>query len=314
MKEYVHIQKVENYTHQEVRGGLEKIFSAFGGAEQFAKPNQKVLIKPNVICKRFEAQTHPIVVVETAKIFKEIGSAVYIGDSPAWGSFISACRSSGLYELAQKENIPLVELSTIKRVSNPDGGYYRKLTVAKEALDADVIINVPKLKTHQQLILTAGVKNMFGVVPGKLKAWWHFHAGRHNDNRFAIMVLQTHNLLKPAFTIIDAIDAMEGSGPINGNLRHIGLLIGSSCAISAEFAACRIIDFDPANLPIIQAAHTLKMIPDEIVYTGIDPESVKIKDFKFPELIPICFSLPRVIKSTTKQIIIKTKEIFQRLV
>ena len=242
MKVTTYLSAVDGYHVETVHTGLTEMLSGLGGIDRFVRPGQSVLIKPNIIAKRFESQTHPVVSVELAKLVREVGGKVFIADSPAWGSLIGNARKSGLLQLARENGISLFELRNGRR--------YNHLRFSSQALDADVIINVPKLKTHQMLKLSAGIKNMFGCVPGKLKAWWHFKAGRSDDDRFARMLVETYRLLSPALTIIDAIDAMEGRGPISGTLRHLGVLIGSPDGFAAETVACELVGCDPETIPV----------------------------------------------------------------
>ncbi len=302
----VHIVKTDEYKPELLRESLERIFSAFGGIENIIKPNQRVIVKPNLIAKRFESQTNPVLTVELARMSKQAGADVIIADSPAWASIKYNAKHSGLLKLADKCDIPIRQLSKPLIVNNPQAKYFHRLIISKDALNADIIINVPKLKTHQQLKLSGGIKNMFGCVPGKLKAWWHFKGTQGNDeSKFAVMIVETCLLLKPAFTIVDAIDAMEGFGPISGSLRHIGALIGSPNPVAADVVSARLVNCEIESVPILQATKKLGLSPDnfdEIDLTGDDIEQLIVKDFDFPELIPIRFSLVRVAKSIAKQI------------
>ncbi len=297
---------VKHYTPDAVRAGLQEILAALGGLDQYVRTGQRVLIKPNLIDRRPNSQTNAIVIVELAKLVRELGAMPVIADSTAWHSVITNAKTSGLYQLTLENDIPLFELRQPRRMKAGN----RHLTVSQQALDADVILNVPKLKTHQQLKLTAGIKNMFGCVPGKRKALWHFRAGAI-PLHFGRMLVETYQLLKPAITIIDAIDAMEGSGPINGPLRRLGALIGSNDGFAAELVACELVNCDPMTLVTMQAAREMNLGPrnlTEVNRLGADINSLKVSDFKFPDLHPLWFSFPRVTKSTLKQLWLLLKE------
>jgi uncharacterized protein (DUF362 family) len=301
---------VDDYSPPAVRAGLTAMIDALGGWSTFLRAGQRVLIKPNLIARRFESQTHPVLIIELAKIVRERGGDVAVADSPAWNSLENNARSSGLLQMAADNGIPLFEFKGSRRLDTPNAGSYRHLRVAKQACQADVIINVPKLKTHQQLKLTAGIKNMFGCVPGKSKALWHLRAGGRRLD-FGRMLVETFLALKPALTVIDAIDAMEGKGPINGPARHLGALIGSADGFAAELAACELVGCDPADLVTVQAARELAVGPkdlSQVQLLGADLAKLKVHDFKFPTLVPVGFSLPRVIKSTLKQLWLLQKE------
>ncbi len=301
-----YIIKISEYNPDLLRASLERIFKAFGGISNVIKSDWRVIVKPNLIAKRFESQTNPVLTVEIAKMIKETGANVIIADSPAWASIRYNARHSGLLELAEQADIPVRQLSKPKKVENPKGKYFRTLIISEDALKADAIINVPKLKAHQQLKLSGAVKNMFGCVPGKLKAWWHFHATSSDDeSRFPIMIVETCEMLRPVFTIVDAIDAMEGFGPISGPLRKIGALIGSHNPIAADIVSAKLVNCELDSLPVLVAARHLGLKPvnfDEIELSGDTIDTICVEDFEFPELIPIRFSLVRVAKSVAKQL------------
>lgn len=307
----VYVAGVKDYAPEAVRAALIEMIAALGGMEKFVKKGRRVLIKPNLIARRFESQTHPVVIVETAKLFRDFGARVAIADSTAWNSVLENARNSGLLQLAEKNAIPIYELKQPRKILIKEN---RTLVISQDALDADVIISIPKLKTHQQLKLTAGIKNMFGCVPGKRKAMWHFRAGGE-PNHFGRMLVRTYQLLKPALTIIDAIDAMEGKGPINGPSRRLGALIGSPDGFAAELAACELVNCDPRDLLIMQTARAMQLGPrdlSDVRLLGTDLTSLKVTDFKFPTLVPIGFSLPRVCKSVLKQAWLLGKEKFKK--
>jgi uncharacterized protein (DUF362 family) len=306
-----YIAEVDNYSPEAVRAGLEEMIGSLGGMRRFVQQGQRVLIKPNLIAKRFESQTNPVVVVEVAKLALACGAEVGIADSTAWHSAMTNAKSSGLLAMAEANGIPVYELKRPRKIRQK--GRYQTLTVASEALEADVIINVPKLKAHQQLKLSAGIKNMFGCVPGKRKAVWHLRAGGHEPD-FGRMLMQTFLHFKPVLTIIDAIDAMEGKGPINGTLRHVGAIVGSESGLAAEVTACELINCDPMSLVTMQAAKEMGLGPtslDQIELLGAELNKLKIDDFYFPPKMPIGFSLPRVVKSIVKQIWLLQKEKFE---
>jgi uncharacterized protein (DUF362 family) len=183
------------------------------------------------------------------------------------------------------------------------------LRIATAALEADKIINLPKLKAHQQLGATFAIKNMFGCVCGKQKAVKHFSLGK-SYHRFCKMLIGIHQLLKPVFTIVDGVVAMEGKGPINGNARNLGVIVGGIDPIACELICSQIVNFDPENLPIIQTAKRLNFgctDIDRIEVIGDEYADLICKDFQPAEQTPLDFSFLRIAKSLTKQIIFLTR-------
>ena len=200
----------------------------------------------------------------------------------------------------------------VKQLNNPKWSKIsernRKVGISSAALDADVIINLPKFKTHQQLVATFAVKNMFGCIAGKRKALWHFTRGKTEE--FCKLLIEIYKYLSPALTIIDGIQAMDGRGPIRGRTRDLGWLITGQDPIACETICSEIVAIDPAILPILTQARAMSFgCPDrEQIHTVGDDYSQSITtDFQLPDLVPVRFSLLHVCKSVCKQIILLTK-------
>jgi len=189
------------------------------------------------------------------------------------------------------------------------GTHGTKVGLSSIALDANVIINMPKFKTHQQLVATFAVKNMFGCVSGKRKALWHFAKGKNADD-FCELLIEIFKFLKPALTIIDAVTVMDGPGPIKGRARPLGYLVGGTEPIACEAICCKLVNIKPEDLPIIKTARKMQFgcsDPDKIEILGANfPERV-CTDFKLAEPIPLRFSLLHVCKSICKQILLIAK-------
>ncbi|MEW6456174.1 MAG: DUF362 domain-containing protein [Acidobacteriota bacterium] len=254
-KSKVVIEKCENYKYDEVRKSIDKIFSEFEDLSQIIKRGDKVLIKPNLLSAHPPEEavtTHPIIVdIILEKIVKE-GGIPFIGDSPSIGNLMVVAQKAGIKKVADKFGIPIKEFIRAVEVDNKEGEF-KKLEIAKEAIEVDKIINLAKLKTHTQMVLTLGVKNMFGVVPGKRKTEWHLRAGT-NNNFFASVLLDVYRATKPVFTIVDGIVGMDGDGPANGNARKIGLLFGGEDAVSIDKVVSHFIGLKDEELFILEAA------------------------------------------------------------
>ena len=189
-----------------------------------------------------------------------------------------------------------------------------KVGISSIALDADVIINLPKLKSHQQLVATFAVKNMFGCVSGKRKALWHFAKGK-NDTDFCELLIGIFKFLNPALTIIDGVVAMDGPGPIKGRARPLGWLIGGTEPIACETICCKLVGIKPEELPIIKTARQMGFGCSEVDKIKIIGDNLAdvCTDFEPAELIPIRFSLPHVCKSICKQILLLGKAAVKRI-
>jgi uncharacterized protein (DUF362 family) len=299
-----------DYNPSVITEALKKQFELLGGLEKFVRPGDTVLLKPNFIAprsRRHATQTHPTVIIETARLLKDFGARPFVGDSPAWGNVFSCVRALRLEEPLKKLSVPVKQLDKPRKCII--GAKNTKVGISSVALDADVIINLPKFKSHQQLIATFAVKNMFGCVSGKRKPLWHFRKGG-DTNDFCEFLIDIFKFLSPALTIIDGVIAMDGPGPIRGRSRPLGWLIGGTDPIACETICAKLVDIDPEEMPIIKTARQRGFgcsDPAEIKIAGDDFPQDICTDFQLPRLIPIRFSLPHVCKSICKQILLLAK-------
>lgn len=294
-----------DYGRPAIGDAMERQFRLLGGLEKFVKPGDSVLLKPNFIAprsRRHATQTDPAVVIEAARLLKDFGAKPFVGDSPAWSNVFACVKALKLDEPLEKMGVP------VKQLDSPTnciiGRRQTSVGISSIALDADVIMNLPKFKSHQQLGATFAVKNMFGCVAGKRKALWHFAKGK-NPHDFCELLIDIYRHLKPALTLIDAVTAMDGAGPIRGRARPLGWLIGGTDPIACETICAGLVNIDPETLPIIKTAKQIGFGCSDrgkIQIAGDDFPRETCTDFELPDLIPIRFSLLQVCKSICKQI------------
>lgn len=175
-----------------------------------------------------------------------------------------------------------MELCDPVATPTPEGSVYRRLDLARQAVEADVIINLPKLKTHCMMLLTMGVKNLFGAIVAQRKSEWHFAIGQDRE-LFAGLLLDIHATLAPALTILDGVWAMEGKGPSNGEAKHVGLIAASSDALALDLHLAKLLGAPDELFPLRQAAIRRGLInpePPEVVGDVIEP----VRDFNLPDL------------------------------
>jgi uncharacterized protein (DUF362 family) len=281
-----------------------------GGLERFVKAGDTVLLKPNFIAPkpRHQAtQTDPTVILETARLLKDFGARPFVGDSPAWSNVFACVKALRMADELKELGVPVKQLDKPKACRI--GMMSTSVGLSSVALDADVIINLPKFKTHQQLVATFAVKNMFGCVTGKRKAIWHFAKGKREGD-FCRMLIDIYRFVNPVVTIIDAVTVMDGPGPIRGRARPLGYLIGGTDPMSLERVCCKLVNLDPQELPIVRTAKRIgfgSWDDENIEILGDDLPEEPCTDFELPELIPIRFSLLHVCKSIGKQILLLTK-------
>ncbi|MBN1392443.1 MAG: DUF362 domain-containing protein [Sedimentisphaerales bacterium] len=307
--EIVSLTRCDDYSQPKIARAIARQFELLGGLEKFVTPGDTVLLKPNFIAPRprhCATQTDPAVLIETARLLKDFGARPFIGDSPAWGNVFACIKALKLEDDLKRLSIPVRQLNKPKRCRI--GAKNIEVGISSVALDADVIINMPKFKTHQQLVTTFAVKNMFGCVSGKRKALWHFAKGKTAD-RFCKLLIEIYKFLNPVLTIIDAVTVMDGPGPIRGRARPLGYLLGGTDPFALEVICSTLVNIKPEDISIIRTAKQMGLnCPDanDIKILG-DPLPQPCMDFELPQLIPIRFSLPHVCKSICKQILILAK-------
>lgn len=304
----VSLIRANSYERQVLRASLETLLEPLGGMGAFVKEGDRVLLKPNLLTSGRlgkECITRPELVYCVAQLVREVGGKPFFGDSPAFGSAMGVARANGYLPMMEELNLPVVEFHGQRYETGSSA--FNHLRLCKEAMDADVVINLPKLKSHMQLTLTMGVKNLFGCVPGKMKAWWHMEAGK-DENRFAEMLVETARAIAPDLTILDGIIGHEGNGPSGGEPRQLNILGASSDVFALDRAIVDILNVEPALVPTVAAGERLGLSPQlaDIHFPHQQPLELQVMDWKLPDaLVPIDFGMPRVIKSTFKHLYIR---------
>jgi len=304
----VSLIRATSYGTQVLRQSLEAVVAPLGGISAFVKRGDRVLLKPNLLTgarPTKECTTRPELVACVAQMVQDVGGQPFLGDSPAFGSAKGVVKANGCLPLLEELGVPVVELHGQRYPTQ--GGEFNRLLLSKEVMDADVIINLPKVKSHVQLTLTLGVKNLFGCVPGKMKAWWHMEAGKDRD-RFGTMLVETARTINPDLTLLDGIIGHEGRGPSGGEPRQLGILGASPQVFALDRAVVELLGVNPGDVPTVDQSIRLGLCPDlnEIHFPQATPKELKVTDWRLPdELIPIDFGLPRVMKSTFRHLYIR---------
>jgi ferredoxin len=183
-----------------------------------------------------------------------------------------------------------------KSVSVDIGAPFGNIEIAEDALAADVLINCPKLKTHCQMLMTLGVKNMFGCVVGLRKPEWHFRTGVDRE-LFARLLVQIYATVKPDITILDGILAMQGQGPgRSGKPCELNVLMVSDDAVALDMTVCKMLGMEPDNLLTNRIASERGLAPEY----EIEGDLPQIKDFRLPLMVPLIFGPPALHRTARK--------------
>ena len=162
-----------------------------------------------------------------------------------------------------------------------------------------MIINLPKFKTHSLTLLTLGVKNLFGCIPGPRKALWHLKAGEDRKT-FAQILVDIYQIIQPSLTILDGIVGMEGNGPNSGRPIPLGLILASGDSLSLDQIVCDLLGISRESLLTNRVAFEQGMGKDEIEVLGERVEDVKISNFQFPTLSQPDWNLPGFLRKALK--------------
>jgi len=302
MKSSVSIVRCQNYDEDEVLKGLRQAIDLIGGIEHFVPKGNRVLLKPNLLYGKPAEKavtTHPSIVKGMIKIVREGGGVPFIGDSPAVGGLLRTAEKAGIKRVADEMNCPLVEFD--RPVLSPKGAgkHFKQLEIDQAIVEVDVIINLPKWKTHGNTLLTLGVKNLFGCIPGPRKALWHLRAGE-NHKLFAEVLVDLYQMVKPSLTVLDGIVGMEGNGPNSGHPIPLGLILASNDALSIDQVVCDLLGISRKALLTNRVALEQGIGRDGIDVLGERVEDVRIPHFQFPPLSGADWNLPGFIRKALK--------------
>lgn len=293
-KPKVALVNCSGYEEREVKESLSRGFDLIGGLENVIAPNSKVLIKPNLMGPfppKKCATTNPTVIKYLSFFLKEINCDVFIGDSPGGVSYDmeEVFEITGMNKIAFETRAKILNLSSFPVVTKRiDNLALPEIHISKVIEEIDVIISVPKLKTHSLTFFTGAMKNMFGLVPGFYKTY--IHKRLPTNWKMSEGLVEIYNTLRPDLVVIDAIVGMEGRGASGGEPRKIGALIVSEDGVAADAIAAYLIGYNPVEIPMLQIAQdkgvgiaTVK----EIEVKGEDKDSIVVSDFKKPKSVEL---------------------------
>ena len=295
----ISLQGCGGYGENLLRERLVALLQPLGGIERFVRPGQRVLLKPNLLAgKPPEAAvtTHPALVKLVTELVRGAGAEVMVGDSPGIGSFERVAEKSGIRKAVESAGGQLIPFGETRSVGS--FGTFRQLELATAYLDADVIINLPKLKTHEMMTLTCAVKNLYGTVVGAAKAGLHLTAG-HSKELFAGLLLEIAFARPVALTIVDGIVAMEGDGPNSGIPRQLGLLLAGENPVAVDTVAAHLAGIPASLLPVEQEARRRRLPGTELDQISIVGSSQLMPvnpPFILPKGLDVQFGLPGFLK------------------
>jgi len=283
----VSVVRANNYDYTRVYAAVNNCIDLIGGLKKVVKPGNSVFVKINHLSPPSPPErgivTHPIFVRAVLELLKDIGVRITVGDdidSDGGDGF----QVSGIRQICQKAEVKLINLREDGFVETTCSGLLLdKVYLSPTVLDADVIINLPKFKTHSLTVFTGGVKNMYGTIPKGHRTRFHYKYVRGED--FSQILTDIFSTVTPQLTIMDGIIAMEGEGPASGNLRSLGVILASQDAVAVDAVATKIIGLDPMSVYTTKYSHERGLGVgsfQHIEVVGEKLNNVIVSDFRLP--------------------------------
>ena len=288
----VSVRSIDTYDEQKITEILREQMNTLGYDNAFFE-KKKVVIKPNLVMKKAPdaaATTHPVVLSALLTVLGERGVSPIIAESP--GGLFNRQRLEGVYrmcgiaEVAERHHVELSYDTEAVFVPFPNGKTVKTFHVIRPIAEADVVIDLCKLKSHGLTKMSAAIKNFFGVIPGVEK--FEMHATFPDYKDFGSMICDLCQMLyeqKEIIAITDAIIGMEGDGPTAGTPRKIGALLMSANPFASDIVGETLLGFEN-TVPIVREAVSRGLCPADIsgvTLLGDDIRPLCISDFKEPE-------------------------------
>ncbi len=256
--------------------------------EDFPLPvaGKTVLVKPNILGAvepERHVCTHPAVVRAATSALERRGAGrVLVGDNSgmrAYGSNEHAARAAGILEVAGNRYVNLGASPVATPVTSD---FADRLAFSREVLEADLLINLPKMKTHVATGITGAVKNTFGHLVGGEKTRLHREA--RGPDAFARAVLDVYQVRPPDLSILDAVVAMEGQGPSGGRPRTVGRILASDNAVALDAVMAAMMGIEPRRVPLLRIAAERGLGPIDLGKIQIEGPLEVIPRFKVPSV------------------------------
>jgi uncharacterized protein (DUF362 family)/NAD-dependent dihydropyrimidine dehydrogenase PreA subunit len=279
--------KVQKYNLDELVPALRQSLKLIGGLSTIVKPEDKVFVKINHLPPPSPPErgivTHPVFTESVIMLLKEQGVEITVGDDIEEGED-DGFAMSGYRAMCERRGVKLVNLREGGFIEQAcRGKILKNLYISKIVSEADIIINLPKFKTHSLTVFTGGIKNMYGIIPSGQRRMFHGRYLRSED--FCQMLVDIYELVKPQLTIIDGIMAMEGEGPGSGKTRNLGFLLASRDAVALDAVCTGISGLKPGDVLTTRYAGDRKLGISElnrIDIIGEKFEDLATQDFKLP--------------------------------
>lgn len=310
MTSTVALQKCDEYDFDKVLTCIKKMMELVPPPDVRGKT---VLLKPNILYPKapeLAVCTHPVVVGAAVRAFVELGAArVIAGESPAIANSTLAAKSTGMYDQVIKNGGEWADFKDTVSIPCPDGKIVKNIDFAKQFTEADIVVSLAKLKSHQLMTYTGAMKNLFGLMIGLEKAGCHYRFSKKED--FAAFLTDLNLAAKPQYAIMDAIVGMEGpGGPGSGDPIKLGFLAASDNILALDWKCSSLVGYNPHNILNLQdALERGAWLKDEaeITTSGASDEDCRCTSFKIvKDSKALQKTVPGFVNFFANKILIKT--------
>jgi uncharacterized protein (DUF362 family) len=301
MPETVAILRVPEYRSDLLGPAVARLLEAI---EFIPAPGDRVLVKPNLVNGSNAARctTNPLVVREACAWLLDHGARVTVADSPAFGPAAYVARASGLEAALADLGLKAKNLGRPTPLPLTLGG---TIGLSRDAIEADHILNLPKLKVHCQMTVSGAVKNLFGCVVGFRKAYAHHRLG-HSHTVFRSMIMDVYRALPRAIHLMDAVEPMHRDGPIKGEPFPLGMLAASKNGVALDTMACTLLGLAQEQVPLWEEALNRGMDgadPTQLAYPLESLEGFDTTGFTLSEGRELSFAPMRLIRGRVRSLL-----------
>ncbi|MFO8017809.1 MAG: DUF362 domain-containing protein [Promethearchaeia archaeon] len=308
----ISLTKIRN---ENVKEAVFEALELIHAEKLFHNNPRKVLLKPNLLMPKAPKEgttTHPSVLSAVIQWVKQFNpEEIIVADSSGTqkrGKTEESFEKSGLKKVCEREDVKWTPFEATPRklykVENPL--VLNQISSSTLLEEADIIINLPKIKTHGQCTVTCCIKNMFGTLILGNKAATHAKFPKLED--FCAALTDIYSVSRPQLTVIDGYYGMEGNGPSSGDIVKMDTIIAGFDPVALDTLVCKLIGFDPKEIKYLKKGEIRNLGTTELRSFEILGESIKSMEKKFtsPPGRPISFPLPRFLADYASEVIFKS--------
>lgn len=258
----VSLFKCDDYHLEDLKAIIQKSFEALGGLNNLINESDVVFLKVNAVSNlpsHLGYTTNPIFLKAMIQVVKETGCKIIVGDNPPFHNLKKTLKGNGMLAICEEEQVEICDNTILTNITNDQNFHYSSFEVSKQMIDCDVLINLPKLKTHALTYFSGAVKNYFGLIYGLEKAKWHVKAS--DPATFSAMIADLYGAVTYTFkdkvllNFCDGVIALEGEGPTTGGkARQLGAILASKDAVALDAVCLKLANLEIEKSPITLAA------------------------------------------------------------